>query len=306
MKEIVVQNKNHLIALGGPTGVGKTSVSIEIAQYFDTDIISADSRQLYKEMEIGTAKPDKEKLNKVKHYFINHLSIHESFNVGQYERECLDVLSDLFEIKENVLMVGGTGLYFNAIINGLDDFPEVSLEIKQKVQNQFNSQGIEALQQELKEKDPVYYNQVDFMNPHRLIRALSVIESTGEPFSSFLGKKKVKRNFSTIQIMLNRPREELYQRINQRVRVMMESGLLEEVKTLYKYKSLPSLNTVGYNELFSYLDGDITLEEAISLIQRNSRRYAKRQITWFTNQGKWQQFHPDNIEEIIKYINTKI
>ncbi|NNF33343.1 MAG: tRNA (adenosine(37)-N6)-dimethylallyltransferase MiaA [Saprospiraceae bacterium] len=293
-----------LICIAGPTGVGKTDVAIQIALRLNTEIISCDSRQIYKEMDIGTAKPSQEELNLVKHHMVDCITIEEGFSTGHYERDVIPLIEQLHQDNRSVILTGGTGLYFKAILEGLDTFPEVSAEIKSKLEDIQKNKGISGLQSLLKEVDPEYYNVIDRDNPHRLLRALGVTLASGLPYSSFLNQPKVQRPFTSILIFLNRDREELYDRINKRVIKMMDQGLLDEIKDLYPKRNLPALQTVGYQELFQYLDGEITLDEAISLIQQNSRRYAKRQITWYRNQGNWTAFHPEEIDDIIDYINS--
>jgi tRNA dimethylallyltransferase len=295
--------KKQLIVIAGPTAVGKTSLSIELAKNFSCPIISADSRQFYKEMSIGTAKPTEEEMQGVKHYFINNISIHETYNVGDYEKQVIEKLDELFQQNQYVILVGGSGLYVNAILNGVDEFEEIPEEIRNAINNSFKEQGLPFLQNELKKLDETYYNQVDLNNPQRIIRALEVSYHTGLPYSSFRTKQKKERFFNSINILINTERDMLYNRINLRVDEMMKKGLLEEVKKLHPYKSLNALNTVGYKELFLYLDGNCTLEEAVSQIKQNSRRYAKRQLTWFNNQGNFENFEPDNFHKIIAYID---
>jgi tRNA dimethylallyltransferase len=302
----VVKEQRTLIALAGPTAIGKTDLAIRLALYFGTEIISADSRQHYRELIIGTAKASSHQLSKVIHHQVNNLSIHDTYSSGQYERDTLLILEQLFKKNSIAIMTGGTGLYFKAIMEGMDAFPEVAQEILLDLQQNFDKKGITYLQEACKAVDPEYYASADVHNPHRLIRALSVYHASGQPYTSFLKRNKPFRPFNTISIVLTMNREQLYQRINDRVLQMMDKGLLEEVKSLYEFKHLKSLNTVGYRELFSYLKGEITLEDAINLIQRNSRRYAKRQITWFRNQGSWHVFDYDDYDGIIAHIDMKI
>lgn len=302
----MVKEQRTLIALAGPTAVGKTDLSIKLALHYDTQIISADSRQHYRELTIGTAKPSDHQLSQVVHHQINNLSIHDLYSTGQYERDTLLILEHLFQKNSLALITGGTGLYFKAIMDGMDTFPEVSREILRDLQQNFDEKGITFLQEACRSVDPEYYAITDIHNPRRLIRALSVYYASGQPYSNFLKRKNTVRTFKTIPIVLTMEREKLYQRINDRVTQMINDGLLEEVISVYEYKHLKSLNTVGYKELFSYLDGDITFDEAISLIQRNSRRYAKRQMTWFRNQGTWKEFNPSDYGGIIAHIDREI
>ncbi len=300
------QQKKYLITIVGPTASGKTSLAIQIAQQYNTCILSADSRQFYKEISIGTAKPTLEELKMVPHYFINNLSIHDHYSVGDYEEEVIDVLHELFQEKDIVILAGGSGLFINAVLFGLDQFPDVDETIKKKYIQLFEEKGIQFLQKELKEKDPEYFNDVDIQNPHRLMRALGVIEVSGTTFSSFRTQEKKTREFIPMIINLNWDREKLYERINKRVDIMMSEGLLEEVKSVLNFKHINSLQTVGYRELFEYFEGEVTLEKAIELIKRNTRRYAKRQITWFKKLENKVSFHPSQITEIYQYIDSKI
>lgn len=296
-----------LITIAGPTAVGKTDLTLNLAQKYNSHIFSADSRQLYKELNIGTAKPSKDELQKVKHHFIDHISIEEPYNAGIYEREIDILFKDYFETNSIGILTGGTGMYIKAALEGLDDFPEVDENVKALYSKMLLEEGIVSLQIALKQKDPEYAKKVDLSNSRRLIRALSVIDSNDTTFSSFLNKKQKKKlPFETINICLLRNREELYNRINKRVDLMMEQGLLQEVEKLIKWKHLKSMQTVGYSELFKYLNGEITLPEAIDLIKRNSRRYAKRQMTWFRNQGNWSYFDAENSIPIFDFIDSKL
>ena len=270
-----------LISVVGPTAIGKTALAIKVADYFGTEIISADSRQFFKEMRIGTAVPSQEELASVPHHFIQHKSIFEPYSVGDFEREALSKLEFLFKKKDVVVMVGGSGLYVDAITHGLDHFPKIDPEIRQNLNEQLLNKGITSLQEQLKTLDPTYYDKVDLNNPHRLIRALEVCLGTGAPFSSFLKRSNInKRPFRTVTLGISAARDIIYDRINLRVDLMMDEGLLQEVETLEQYKDLNALQTVGYKELFQYLKGDIDLETAIGEIKKNTRRFAKRQLTW--------------------------
>lgn len=295
-------NKKILIVIAGPTASGKTSLSIELAKKLDADIISADSRQVYKEMNIGTAKPSIEEMQGVKHHFLGNVSIHNKYDVGLYENEVIAFLEDYFNDKNYAILVGGTGLYINSVLYGLDKFPEVEESVKIKLTQELEDKGIVYLQKELKKYDPEYYGKVDLNNAHRLIRALSVIIQSGNPYSSFLNKEKNSRSFQIKKILLDTPREKLYERINLRVDLMIQNGLEKEARKLYQYKNLKALQTVGYSELFSYFDEDISREEAIELIKRNTRRYAKRQMTWFRNKGEWNKFEYYDVEGIYNKI----
>lgn len=297
-------SKKILVVIAGPTAVGKTTMSIKLATALDTEIISCDSRQLYKELNIGVAKPSKEELLAIKHYFIDHVSITEKYSAGRYEREAIALLNQLFEDQDHLIITGGTGLYIKAVLEGLDEFPDVVAEDQDYYARLLAAEGISALQNELKVKDPTYFKEADIRNSRRLVRALSVIRSSGNPFSSYRNSNPKERNFKSVCIQLTMGREQLYKRINMRVDQMIEQGLLDEVSALVNYKELLSLQTVGYKELFDYLDGKSTINEAIELIKRNSRRYAKRQITWFSNNGNFLKVPTGNIDQIMNSISA--
>ena len=275
-----MMSSKTLLYIAGPTGIGKSKLSIALAKSLGTEIISCDSRQFYKEMEIGTAVPNQNELAEVKHNFIQHKSIHDIYTVGEFEKDVLGKLKELFKLKNIIIMVGGSGMYADAVMFGLDKFPKVPNKVRNQINLFYQTHGLKSLQQLLLEKDPKYYSRVDINNPMRLIRALEVCISTEKPYSSFLGKKPINRSFISKTIILKCSRTMLYDRINNRVDSMLESGLELEAKKLMKYKDLPPLKTVGYKELFSYFEGKINLEKAISEIKKNTRRYAKRQITW--------------------------
>jgi tRNA dimethylallyltransferase len=296
---------NYLITVIGATAIGKTALSIQLAQFFNTEIISSDSRQFYKEMNIGTAVPSMDELNAVKHHFIQDRSIFDTYSVGQFEKDALQKLDTLFLKNNTVVMVGGSGLYTNAVINGLDYFPKVDPEIRTELNNELNKNGIFKLQNKLKELDPESYSSLEIENPHRLIRALEICIGTGKKYSEFKNKPKATRNFIPIKIGLYADRTIMYNRINQRVDIMIQQGLLEEAKALHPYKNLNALQTVGYKELFDYLDGKFTLEFAIEEIKKNTRRFAKRQVTWNKKDTSinWFNFETD-ITEIISKIET--
>ncbi len=298
--------KPLLICVVGPTAIGKTALAIKLANAFSTEIISADSRQFYKEMSIGTAVPSETELTSAKHHFIQNKSIFEEYSVGDFERDCIAFLNDFFKTNNIAVMVGGSGLYVDAVVKGLDIFPEVPSEIREKLNFELQEKGIETLQDELKKVDPYYFEKVDIQNPHRLIRALEVFRATGKPFSTFLKKESVQRNFETIFIGLNAERETTYNRINLRVDKMIEDGWIEEAKSLYTHKERNALQTVGYRELFEYFDGNILKEEAISEIKKNTRRFAKRQHTWFKKNEaiNWFDFETE-ASEIIDFIKEK-
>lgn len=294
----------HLINIIGPTAIGKTRISIEIAKALGTEIISCDSRQFYKEMQIGTAVPNKNELTQVKHHFIQHLSIFEDYSVGDYEKEALGVLNTLFKKHDMLCLTGGSGLYQKAVLEGLDYFPDVDKTIRAKLNKTYETQGLKPLQDQLIRLDPAYFKSVDQQNPHRLIRALEISIGTSKPYSSFINtNKKTVRNFNSIKIGLTAEREIIYNRIEQRVDNMFKEGLVEEAKSLYRHRQLNALQTVGYKELFEYFEGKISLEEAKSEIKKNTRRYAKRQLTWFRKQSdiKWFDYKV-NVDEVIRYL----
>lgn len=297
--------KNFLIVLLGPTGVGKTAVSIDIATHFNCEIISADSRQFYREMIIGTAVPDESQLKAIPHHFIRFLSVEDNYSSNLFERDVLKLLPGLFTSNNIIIMSGGSGMYIDAVCDGIDDIPDADPGLRQKLIDKYNQEGIEALRISLKLQDPEYYVKVDLKNYKRIIRALEVCESAGRPYSSFLKKEKRIRDFEIIKIGLERSRSELYKRINDRVDGMIEAGLQEEANNLYNYRGLNALKSVGYREFFDVVDGKTSREKAIELIKRNSRRYAKRQITWWAKDSDIRWFHPDNVPEIISYINTR-
>lgn len=298
---------NYLITVVGATAIGKTALSIKLAQYFNTEIISCDSRQFYKEMTIGTAVPTAEELTAVKHHFIQNRSIFEDYSVGQFEKDALIKLNELFKKHQVVIMVGGSGLYANAVIDGLDYFPEVPPEIRQKLNDQLKAEGIETLQNKLKDLDIDSYNSIEIENPHRLIRALEICIGTGKTYSEFKNKPKEPRNFKTIKVGLTAEREIMYNRINQRVDIMMNEGLQAEAKELYAHKKLNALQTVGYRELFNYFDGNGSLDFAVQEIKKNTRRFAKRQVTWNKKDPtiNWFDFET-NSNEIIQQIESLI
>lgn len=275
-----MKNKT-LISVVGPTGIGKTRLAIDLAKHFNTEIISCDSRQFFKEMKIGTASPSVEELVEAPHHFIGNLSVEEYYSIGQYEEDALKKLNELFEKYDTVILVGGSMMYEKAVIEGLNDLPEADDNNQKKLQEILENEGIEKLQEMLKELDPEYFSVVDIHNHRRLLRAIDVIWQTNKKYSEQIAVSQDSRDFNTIRIGIEAPREELYDRINRRVDIMMEKGLLEEAKNLEKFKHLTALNTVGYAELFKYFDGEWDLDFAVSEIKKNSRRYAKRQLTWY-------------------------
>lgn len=289
--------------IAGPTGVGKTALAIKLAKYFKSEILSADSRQFYRETSIGTAKPNAEELAAVPHHFINTLSIEQNYSIGDFEKDATKLLDKLFETHQVVFLVGGSGLYINAVLYGVDEFIEVSEATRTLVKIQYAEKGISWLQEQVKQHDPDYFEEVDINNPQRLMRALEVCIGSGKPYSSFLSKNKKPRSFESIKLLINNaPREQLYEKINLRVDKMIADGLENEVKSLIPYKHLNALNTVGYKELFTYFEGEITRNQAIDLIKQKTRNYAKRQLTWFNNQDTYEEFGPDDFEKIKAYI----
>ena len=288
-----------LIAVVGPTAIGKTALSIKLANHYNTEIVSADSRQFYKEMTIGTAVPSKEELSAAKHHFIQNLSVTEDYSVGDFERDGLALLEKLFKLQDIVILVGGSGLYVNAIVKGLNHFPDVDESIRLKLNDSLKNEGLEPLQNQLKTLDPKYFEKVDIHNPHRVIRALEICIGTQKTYTSFLEQDKEERPFNTITVGLEADRTKIYERINDRVDIMMAEGLLKEVKSLEPYKNYNALNTVGYKELFNYLDDEWSLEFAISEIKKNTRRFAKRQLTWFKKNSDTLWFNYKTTEQTI-------
>ncbi|MFC5284890.1 tRNA (adenosine(37)-N6)-dimethylallyltransferase MiaA [Pedobacter alpinus] len=300
------QKRKTLIVIAGPTAIGKTALAIQLAQYFNTEIISADSRQFYKEMSIGTAKPNTSELAQAKHHFVNSHSVKQDYNVGDYEKEAIICLNKIFDKDNIAIMVGGSGLFINAILYGFDELPKASEELRNQLNQSLLNEGLTPLQAQLKELDPQYYQEVDIHNPQRIIRALEVCLSTGKTFTSFRNKNPKKRNFNTLLIGLNTNREILYQRINHRVDLMLQEGLIEEVKSLTEYQHLNALKTVGYSEIFRYLNKEWTLEEAVEKLKQNTRNFAKRQITWFKKNEGIIWFEPSESEKIISFIEEKL
>jgi len=298
------KDKKRLIVVVGPTAVGKTAMGIQLANHYGTEVISADSRQFYKEMTIGTAKPDLEELAQAKHHFIDSHSIAEDYSAGDFERDALAKLTDIFAHNDVAVMVGGSGLFVRAVCEGLDNLPKAPAEIREQLNATFEAEGIEPLQERLKAVDPAYYATVDISNSQRVIRALEVYEATGKPFSSYHVSDLARRPFEVVTIGLNMDRAKLYERINLRVGIMMEKGLLAEVESLKAYQQKPALQTVGYAEIFDYFDGKLSLEEAVDKIKQHSRQYAKRQITWFKKYGNTTWFEPQDITGIIQFLET--
>ncbi len=299
--------KKNLIVIVGPTAIGKTSLSINLAKHFNCEIISCDSRQFFKEMQIGTAVPSKEELAAAVHHFIQNKSIFENYTVGDFEKEAIYKLEELFLTNDYAILVGGSGLYVDAILKGFDEFPEIDISVRQEVASNYEESGLNYLQTELEKRDPDYFSVVAKENPQRMMRALEVCIGSGKPYSAFLNQKKNTRNFTPIIIGLETERSVIYDRINQRVDIMIKEGLLAEAKDLFKHKDLNALQTVGYRELFRYFDGEISLEFAIEEIKKNTRRFAKRQLTWFkrNENTKWFDYLTDR-KEFVRFINEII
>lgn len=304
-----MKNKN-LISVVGPTGIGKTRLAIDLANHFSTEIISCDSRQFFKEMKIGTASPSQEELAEAPHHFIGNLSVEEYYSIGQYEEDALKKLNELFKKYDTVILVGGSMMYEKAVIEGLNDLPEANEENQSKLQEILDNEGIEKLQEILKELDSEYFAVVDFHNHRRLFRSIDVIWQTNKKYSELIAVSQDSRDFNVIRIGIEAPREELYDRINRRVDMMMEKGLLDEARGLEKFKGLTALNTVGYAELFKYFDGEWELDFAVSEIKKNSRRYSKRQLTWYRKADDIHYlqlgYSQQDFEDLIEYINQEI
>ncbi|MDR2065626.1 MAG: tRNA (adenosine(37)-N6)-dimethylallyltransferase MiaA [Prevotellaceae bacterium] len=290
----------RLVVLLGATCVGKTDLSIRLAQYMQCPIISSDSRQIYREMTTGTAVPEKEQINAVQHYFIQSRSIFDDYTAGKFESDAIELIDNLFKQHEQLLMVGGSGLYIDAVCKGIDAIPATENWLRQSIIERYKNEGIESLRFELKRLDKEIYNQIDIKNPQRVMRALEVCLTSGKPYSKLKRNFAKTRNFDILKIGLQISRNELYGKINSRIDKMFEQGLLDEARQLYRYRDVNALKTVGYKEIFEYVDGKISLDEAINLIKRNTRRYAKRQISWFARYNDIHWFHPDDFEEIIK------
>ena len=298
--------QNKLLVILGPTAIGKTKLAINIAKTFDAEIISADSRQFYKELKIGVAAPTDEELKVVKHHFVSHLSIIEYYNVSKFENEVLGFLNGYFQNKRYAVMASGSGLYIDAVCKGIDEMPDPDDKLRKQLKKTLKNNGLEPLLKQLKQLDLEYYDVVDLNNPNRIMRALEVCLKTGKTYTSLRNNKPKKRDFEIIKIGLNRPREELFEIIENRVDKMIEQGLLDEVKGLWKYKNLNALNTVGYKEIFDYFDGNCTLDQAIEKIKTNTRRYAKRQLTWFKKDKSIHWFHPDEKEKIVEFVKNSL
>ncbi len=298
--------KKRLIVLIGPTGVGKTELSLSMAEYFNTPIISADSRQIYSDLKIGTAAPTEEQLSRVKHYFVGTLKLDDYYSAAQYETDVMEKLEELFKTHSTVVLTGGSMMYIDAVCKGIDDIPTVDKETREIMISRYEQEGLDTLCAELKLLDPEYYNIVDLKNHKRVIHALEICYMTGKTYTSFRKASKKERPFEIIKIGLTRDREELYQRINQRVDMMVADCLINEAKSVYPFKGLNSVNTVGYKELFNYFDGNYTLEEAIDKIKQNSRIYSRKQMTWFKRDEEITWFNPEQKDEIMKFISDKL
>lgn len=302
----MIEKKPTLIVVLGPTGVGKTNISLSLAEHFGCPIVSSDSRQFYRGLKIGTAAPTEDQLKRVSHYFIGSHSIFDEYNAGQYEHDAIKLLDELFQKQDVVMLVGGSMMYIDAVCNGMDDIPTVDSETRAFWQKEFAEKGLEYIQNELKRLDPVHYEQVDIQNPKRIIHALEICSMTGKPYSDLRTGQRKQRNFNILKIGFNRSRPELYERINLRVEEMMHEGLLQEAEQFYPYKNLNTLNTVGYKELYEYMDGNWTLDFAVNMIKQDSRRYAKRQLTWFNRDKEIHWFHPEEEERILEFVNGEM
>lgn len=303
---MISDSKRFLIVIAGPTAVGKTDLTIQLAKHFGTHIISADSRQMFRELKIGTAAPLPEQLAEVPHHLVGNLSVSDYYNIAMFENDVLQQLDELYKMHNCVILSGGSGLYIDTVLNGVDDMPTVDPEIRDSLNLEFQQFGLESLCAKLEQLDPITYNVIDLQNPKRVIKALEVSIQTGKPYSSFLTGEKKERPFQAIRICLNRPRSELYQRIDMRVIQMIEQGLEAEVRTWNNHRELNALNTVGYKEWFPYFDGEYDYEEVVRLIQRNTRRYAKRQLTWWARDKRWSYYHPADMPGILEFINVEM
>jgi len=302
---MTVNNTRYLIVIVGPTAVGKTDLCVTLGLSLGTEILSADSRQFYKEMNIGTAKPKENEMRGVPHHFINNRSIGDDYNVGLFEKEALSAIDVIFETKDKCILTGGSGLYIDAVCKGIDEMPKISAQLRKELREELDTKGIQNLLDELEKLDPFYFHQVDKSNGQRIIRALEVCRQTGKPYSSFRKSIVKKRPFNIVKIGLMRDREELYKRIDLRMDTMIDNGLFEEVQTLSPLKNHNALQTVGYKEIFGFLDSEYDKNETIRLLKRNSRRYAKRQMTWFRKEDDYTWFHPDDIQNIKTFISSE-
>lgn len=298
--------KKTLIVITGPTAVGKTALCLDLATHFRIPIINADSRQIYRELKIGTAQPTEEQMQQVKHYFVGTLGLDDYYSASLFEQQVLELLDHLFQLHDYALITGGSMMYIDAVCDGIDDIPTIDDETRTQMKQRLANEGLKALVEELRQLDPEYYEIVDRQNPRRVVHALEICTMTGKTYTSFRKREKRQRPFRIVKIGLNREREELYDRINQRVDQMMELGLLEEAKRLYPLRHLNALNTVGYKEIFDYLEGHWSLEEAVERIKGNTRRYARKQLTWYKKDEHIHWFHPQDKEEIIRYIMSQV
>lgn len=301
-----MNTKPTLLVILGPTGVGKTAISLRLAEYIGCPIVSSDSRQFYRELKIGTAAPTEEQLSRVTHYFVGSHSIRDEYNAGEYEQDVLLLLDELFKSHKAVMLVGGSMMYIDAVCNGMDDIPTVDAETRDFWQNQYACFGLEFIQNELKRLDPKHYEEVDSQNPKRIIHALEICSITGKTYSELRIGQRKDRPFTVLKVGLNRPRPELYERINARVDDMMTEGLLAEASCFYDCRNLNTLNTVGYKELYQYMAGNWTLDFAVNMIKQDSRRYAKRQLTWFNRDKEIHWFHPEREDEILEFVKNNI
>ena len=298
----VASSDSTLVVITGPTAVGKTALTIELARHYHTPVINADSRQIYRELRIGTAAPSEEPLQQAKHSFVGNKSIHDYYNASMYEQDVLEVLKK--EPSDTNILSGGSMMYIDAVCNGIDDIPTVRDDIREEMKRRYEEEGLEALCEDLRRLDPEHYAIVDRQNYRRVIHALEICYQTGRTYTSFRTQSKKERPFRIVKIGLNRDRNELYNRINARVDAMMEQGLLHEAESLYNQRQLNALNTVGYKEMFDYMDGRWSLDEAVERMKGNTRRYARKQLTWFKRDEEVRWFHPDQIDEILKYIEV--
>ena len=301
-----MENNPTLLVLLGPTGVGKTNISLRLAERFGCPIVSSDSRQFYRELKIGTAAPTEQQLSRVKHYFIGSHSILDDYSAGQYELDAMKLFGELFQSHRVLMLVGGSMMYIDAICNGIDDIPNVNAETRQYWLDTYADKGLNYIQEELKRLDPKHYEEVDLQNHKRVLHALEICSITGKTFSDIRTGKRKERPFNILKIGLNRSREELYEQINSRVDEMMAEGLLQEAEKFYEHRQLNTLNAVGYKELYEYMDGSRSLEFAVNMIKQDSRRYAKRQLTWFNRDKEIHWFHPDNETEILEFVHSKL
>ena len=298
----VASSDNTLVVITGPTAVGKTALTIELARHYHTPVINADSRQIYRELRIGTAAPSEEQLQQAKHYFVGNKSIHDYYNASMYEQDVLEILKE--EPSDTNILSGGSMMYIDAVCNGIDDIPTVREDIREEMKRRYEEEGLEALCEDLRRLDPEHYAIVDRQNYRRVIHALEICYQTGRTYTSFRTQSKKERPFRIVKIGLNRDRDELYNRINARVDAMMEQGLLHEAESLYDQRQLNALNTVGYKEMFDYMDGRWSLDEAVERMKGNTRRYARKQLTWFKRDEEVRWFHPDQMDEILNYIEV--